>query len=68
MLSQKQLQEIARKQAKLKQEGSAILMGLGTIITAIACYGFLATQDSDWSIVLIFGSIVTIYGVISGRE
>jgi len=68
MLTQDQIKEIARKQAKLKQEGSAMLVGLGTVLTAIACYGFLANQDSDWAIVLIFGSIVTIYGVISGRE
>ena len=58
----------AEKQAKLKQEGSAILMGLGTILTAIACYGFLDTQDSDWTIILIFGFIVTVYGVISGQK
>ena len=47
MLTQDQIKEIARKQAKLKQEGSAILVGLGTVLTAIACYGFLANQDSE---------------------
>ena len=68
MLTQDQIKEIANKQAQLKKNSASLLVLLGTVLTAIACYGFLANQDSDWSVVLLFGSIVTIYGVISGRE
>jgi hypothetical protein len=58
----------AEKQAKLKKNSASLLVLLGTVLTAIACYGFLYNQDSDWSVVLVFGSIVTIYGVISSRD
>lgn len=58
----------AEKQAQTKKNSASLLVLLGTILTAISCYGFLDNQDSDWAIVLIFGSIVTIYGVISSRE
>ena len=58
----------AEKQAQTKKNSASLLVLLGTVLTAIACYGFLDTQDSDWAIILIFGFIVTVYGVISGQK
>ena len=68
MLTQDQIKEIANKQAQLKKNSASLLVLLGTVLTAIACYGFLANQDSDWAVVLIFGSIVTLYGIYSSKE
>ena len=68
MLTQDQIKEIANKQAQLKKNSASLLVLLGTVLTAIACYGFLHNQDSDWAVVLIFGSIVTLYGIYSSKE
>ena len=55
----------AEKQAKTKKNGASLLVKLGVILVAIACYGFLYNQDTDWAIILIFGSIVTAYGAVN---
>ncbi len=65
MLNQDQIQEIARKQAQTKKNGASLLMKLGVTVVAIACYGFLYNQDSDWAVVLVFGFAVTVYGVVN---
>jgi hypothetical protein len=65
MLTQDQIQEIARKQAKTKKNGASLIMKLGVTVTAIACYGFLYNQDIDWVVVLVFGFAVTVYGVVN---
>jgi hypothetical protein len=65
MLSQQQIQEIARKQDQKKKNGAALIMKLGVTVVAIACYGFLYNQDTDWAIVLVFGFAVTVYGVVN---
>lgn len=68
MLSQNEIKKIAQRQAELKKNSASLLVLLGVVLTAIACYGFLANQDSDWAIVLIFGSIVTTYGIFNSKE
>ena len=68
MLNQDQIQEIARKQAQTKKNGASLLLKLGVILVVIACYGFLYNQDTDWAIILIFGSIVTAFGFISFKD
>jgi hypothetical protein len=65
MLNQDQIQEIARKQAQTKKNGASLLMKLGVTVVAIACYGFLYNQDTDWAVVLVFGFAVTVYGVVN---
>ena len=55
----------AEKQAKTKKNGASLLVKLGVTLVAIACYGFLYNQDTDWAIILIFGSIVTAYGAVN---
>jgi hypothetical protein len=65
MLNQDQIQEIARKQAQTKKNGASLLVKLGVTLVVIACYGFLYNQDTDWAIILIFGSIVTAYGAVN---
>jgi hypothetical protein len=65
MLNQDQIQEIARKQAQTKKNGASLLVKLGVTLVVIACYGFLYNQDTDWVIILIFGSIVTAYGAVN---
>ena len=65
MLSQQQIQDIARKQAQTKKNGASLLMKLGVTVVAIACYGFLYNQDTDWAVVLVFGFAVTVYGVVN---
>jgi hypothetical protein len=68
MLNQDQIQEIARKQAQTKKNGASLLVKLGVTLVVIACYGFLYNQDTDWAIILIFGSIVTAYGAVNLKE
>ena len=68
MLNQDQIQEIARKQAQTKKNGASLLMKLGVTLVVIACYGFLYNQDTDWAIILVFGSIVTAYGVVNLKD
>ena len=65
MLNQDQIQEIVRKQAQTKKNGASLLMKLGVTVVAIACYGFLYNQDTDWAVVLVFGFAVTVYGVVN---
>jgi hypothetical protein len=65
MLTQDQIKEIARKQAQTKKNGASLIMKLGVTVSAIACYGFLYNQDTDWAIVLVFGFAVTVYGVVN---
>ena len=65
MLNQDQLQEIIRKQDQVKKKGASLLVKLGVTLVAIACYGFLYNQDTDWVIILVFGSIVTAYGAVN---
>ena len=55
----------AEKQAKTKKNSASLLVKLGVTLVAIACYGFLYNQDTDWAIILVFGSIVTIYGAVN---
>jgi hypothetical protein len=55
----------AEKQAKTKKNSASLLMKLGVTLVAIACYGFLYNQDTDWAIVLVFGFAVTVYGVVN---
>jgi len=55
----------AEKQAKTKRNSASLLVKLGVTLVAIACYGFLYNQDTDWVIILIFGSIVTAYGAVN---
>jgi hypothetical protein len=58
----------AEKQAKTKKNSASLLMKLGVTVVAIACYGFLYNQDTDWAIILVFGSIVTAYGAVNLKE
>ena len=68
MLNQDQIQEIARKQAQTKKNSASLLVKLGVTLVVIACYGFLYNQDTDWVIILIFGSIVTAYGAVNLKD
>ena len=65
MLNQDQLQEIIRKQDQVKKKGASLLVKLGVTLVVISCYGFLYNQDTDWAIILVFGSIVTAYGAVN---
>ena len=58
----------AEKQVKTKRNSASLLVKLGVTLVAIACYGFLYNQDTDWAIILIFGSIVTAYGAVNLKE
>jgi len=58
----------AEKQVKTKRNSASLLVKLGVTLVAIACYGFLYNQDTDWVIILIFGSIVTAYGAVNLKE
>jgi hypothetical protein len=65
MLTQDQIQEIARKQAQTKKNGASLIMKMGVTLVIGACYGFLYNQDTDWAVVLVFGFAVTVYGVVN---
>ena len=58
----------AEKQAKTKKNSASLLVKLGVTLVVIACYGFLYNQDTDWVIILIFGSIVTAYGAVNLKD
>ena len=58
----------AEKQVKTKRNSASLLVKLGVTLVAIACYGFLYNQDTDWAIILVFGSIVTAYGAVNLKE
>jgi hypothetical protein len=48
-----------------KKNNASLIMKLGVTVVAIACYGFLYNQDTDWAVVLVFGFAVTVYGVVN---
>jgi hypothetical protein len=58
----------AEKQAKTKRNSASLLLKLGVTLVVISCYGFLYNQDTDWAIILVFGSIVTAYGAVSLKD
>jgi hypothetical protein len=58
----------AEKQAKTKKNSASLLMKLGVTLVAIACYGFLYNQDTDWVVVLVFGFAATVYGVVNLKD
>ena len=68
MLSQNQIQEIARKQAQTKKNGATFLSIAGTILVMIACYGITFTNNIDDVVVLIFGFVVAMFGFISSKQ
>lgn len=68
MLNQDQIQEIARKQAQTKKNSASLLMKLGVTVVAIACYGFLYNQDTDWAVALVFGFAITVYGFVNLKD
>jgi hypothetical protein len=68
MLTQDQIQEIARKQAQAKKNGASFLTIAGTTLVAIACYGITFTNNIDYAVVLIFGFIVAMFGFINSKD
>ena len=58
----------AEKQAKTKRNSASLLLKLGVTLVVISCYGFLYNQDTDWAIILVFGSIVTAYEAVSLKD
>ena len=68
MLTQDQIQEIARKQAQTKKNGASFLSIAGTVLVLIACYGITFTNDMDYVVILVFGFIVAMFGFVSSKE
>jgi hypothetical protein len=68
MLSQQQIQEIARKQAQTKKNGASFLAIAGTVLVLIACYGITFTNNIDYAVVLVFGFAVAMFGFIGSKE
>jgi hypothetical protein len=68
MLTQDQIQEIARKQAQAKKNGASFLSIAGTILVMIACYGITFTNNIDYVVVLVFGFIVAMFGFINSKD
>ena len=68
MITKKQLEKIAQEQAQTKKDGAMMLTFMGIILTLIACFGFLDSQDSDYVIVLIFGFIASLFGFVGLKE
>ena len=68
MLTQDQIQEIARKQAQTKKNGANVLALAGTILVLIACYGITFTNNIDYAVVLVFGFAVAMFGFIGSKE
>ena len=64
MLSQNEIQKIAQRQAQSKKNGAMFLSTMGTILVMIACYGFVFTNNIDYTIVLLFGFLVFIFGYL----
>ena len=58
----------AEKQAEAKMEGAVMLMCLGTVLSLVACYGFLSTNNPDHVIVLVFGFLVFMFGALSSKQ
>jgi hypothetical protein len=67
-MTQDQIQEIARKQAKTKKNGAAILAILGTLLVMVACYGMVSTNDIGYMVFLIFGFIVAMFGFVNSKQ
>jgi hypothetical protein len=68
MLTQQQIQEIARKQAQTKKNGALFLAIAGTVLVLIACYGITFTNNIDYAVVLVFGFIVAMFGFVNSKE
>ena len=68
MLSQQQIQEIARKQVQTKKNGASFLAIAGTVLVLIACYGITFTNNIDYAVVLVFGFIVAMFGFVNSKE
>ncbi len=68
MMTNKQIQEIARKQAQTKQNGATFLTLAGTVLVIIACYGITFTNNIDYVVVLLFGFIVAMFGFINLKQ
>jgi hypothetical protein len=68
MLSQQQLQEIARKQAQTKKNGANILALAGSTLVMIACYGITFTNNVDYAVLLVFGFAVAMFGFMGLKD
>jgi hypothetical protein len=68
MLTQDQIQEIARKQAQTKKNGASFLAIAGTALVLIACYGITFTNNVDYAVLLVFGFAVAMFGFIGSKE
>jgi predicted CDP-diglyceride synthetase/phosphatidate cytidylyltransferase len=66
-MTQNQIQEIARKQAKTVKNGAAFLTISGTVLIMIACYGITFTNNIDYAVVLIVGFLVAMIGFIGSK-
>jgi len=58
----------AEKQAKTKKNGATFLSISGTILVLIACYGITFTNNIDYTVVLVFGFMVAMFGFINSKE
>ena len=58
----------AEKQVKTKKNGAAILAILGTLLVMVACYGMVFTNDMDYVVVLVFGFLVAMFGLVNSKE
>lgn len=67
-MTQAQIQEIARKQAQTKKNGAAILAILGTMLVMIACYGITFTNNIDYTVVLVFGFLIAMFGFVNSKQ
>ncbi len=68
MLSQQQIQDIARKQAQSKKNGATFIALAGTALVTVACWGMVFTNNIDFVVLLIFGFIVAMFGFINSKE
>jgi predicted CDP-diglyceride synthetase/phosphatidate cytidylyltransferase len=68
MMTQNQIQEIARKQAQTKKNGAMFLALAGTVLVMVACYGITFTNNINYMVVLIVGFIVAMFGFIGSKE
>ena len=58
----------ADKQAKTKKNGAAFLSIAGTVLVLIACYGITFTNNINYTVVLVFGFMVAMFGFINSKE
>jgi len=68
MLNQDQIQEIVRKQAQTKKNGASFLSIAGTILVMIACYGITFTNNIDYTVVLVFGFLIAMFGFVNSKQ